>query len=217
MSTKEKVILDLCGGTGSWSKPYEQAGYTVHLITLPAYDILKTTWDSSDIWFMPKCGQHVLIVPIADVYGILAAPPCTMFSFARTRAKLPRDTATAMEVVKRCLEIIWLCKSQGVLKWWALENPTGYLRQFLGIPLFSFRQWEYGGRFEKPTDIWGYFERPRKTHRNRHLFMSTAQQKSWTHPTIPESLSHLKITEARAAMRAITPIGFAKAFRKANP
>lgn len=24
-----KIILDLCGGTGSWSKPYRDAGYDV--------------------------------------------------------------------------------------------------------------------------------------------------------------------------------------------
>ena len=31
----EKIILDLCGGTGAWSKPYREAGYDVRLITLP--------------------------------------------------------------------------------------------------------------------------------------------------------------------------------------
>lgn len=30
-----KIILDLCGGTGSWSKPYRDAGYDVRVITLP--------------------------------------------------------------------------------------------------------------------------------------------------------------------------------------
>jgi len=36
-----KIILDLCGGTGAWSKPYKEAGYDVRLITLPDYDILN--------------------------------------------------------------------------------------------------------------------------------------------------------------------------------
>ena len=26
---EKKIILDLCGGTGSWSKPYKDAGYDV--------------------------------------------------------------------------------------------------------------------------------------------------------------------------------------------
>ncbi len=28
-----RIILDLCGGTGAWSKPYADAGYNVHVIT----------------------------------------------------------------------------------------------------------------------------------------------------------------------------------------
>ena len=26
------VILDLCGGTGSWSRPYRDAGYDVRIV-----------------------------------------------------------------------------------------------------------------------------------------------------------------------------------------
>lgn len=37
-----KLILDLCGGTGSWSKPYRDAGYDVRVITLPHYDLFET-------------------------------------------------------------------------------------------------------------------------------------------------------------------------------
>lgn len=36
---KDKIILDLCGGTGLWSKPYKEAGYDVRLITLPENDV----------------------------------------------------------------------------------------------------------------------------------------------------------------------------------
>ena len=68
-----KIILDLCGGTGSWSAPYKEAGYDVRNITLPEYDVLTYK------------------LPEEQIYAILAAPPCTMFSLARTRAKKPRD------------------------------------------------------------------------------------------------------------------------------
>ena len=34
-----KIILDLCGGTGSWSKPYKENGYDVRVITLPEHDV----------------------------------------------------------------------------------------------------------------------------------------------------------------------------------
>lgn len=42
MLNSHKIILDLCGGTGSWSKPYKDAGYTVKVCTLPHYDV--THW-----------------------------------------------------------------------------------------------------------------------------------------------------------------------------
>ena len=35
----KKIVLDLCGGTGSWSKPYKEAGYDIRLITLPKQDV----------------------------------------------------------------------------------------------------------------------------------------------------------------------------------
>ena len=90
MKNSEKIILDLCGGTGSWAKPYKDAGYDVRTITLPDGDV--RTYN-----------------PPENVYGILAAPPCTMFSWARTNAKKPRDLKEGMECVRACLDIIWSC------------------------------------------------------------------------------------------------------------
>ena len=46
----ERIILDLCGGTGSWSKPYKDAGYDVRLITLPDYDVLTYAPPRKRIW-----------------------------------------------------------------------------------------------------------------------------------------------------------------------
>ena len=86
----KKIILDLCGGTGNWSFPYKKEDYDVRIITLPYRNIFD---------FQPP----------TNVYGILAAPPCTQFSNARTNAKNPRDLKGGMEVVKRCLEIIHEC------------------------------------------------------------------------------------------------------------
>lgn len=34
-----KIILDLCGGSGSWSRYYAQNGYDVRIITLPEFDV----------------------------------------------------------------------------------------------------------------------------------------------------------------------------------
>ena len=66
ISNSDKVILDLCGGTGSWSKPYREVGYDVRLITLPDHDVR-------------------LYQPPDNVYGILAAPPCTHLAVSGAR------------------------------------------------------------------------------------------------------------------------------------
>ena len=95
----EKIILDLCGGTGSWSKPYSERGYTVHIITLPKYDIYQSDCMGGFIYFRDADGG-VLKIPANEVYGILAAPTCTMFSLARSTAKTPRDLEEGMRLVK---------------------------------------------------------------------------------------------------------------------
>jgi site-specific DNA-cytosine methylase len=117
---EHKIILDLCGGTGSWSKPYKDNGYDVRLITLP----------DNDVRFYE---------PPENVYGILAAPPCDQFSFAKTTGK-PRDLKSAYEIVSSCLNIIAKCQykldspyaKKTTLQFWALENPKGLLRRFFG-------------------------------------------------------------------------------------
>jgi len=227
-----KIILDLCGGTGSWSKPYKEAGYDVRLITLPEYDVR-------------------LYQPPENVYGILAAPPCTMFSLARTRAKGPRNLKEGMECVRACLDIIWKCmeikqetkKKTLPLKFWALENPYyGFLKNFLGKPAFIFDPWEFGDGYQKKTALWGHFNEPKKnpipmTEKMKKL----AKTNSYLHtmkpstnrgkpPSIwnkkdlvkfdmlksknihPEKFGQLK----REDRRAITPQGFAEAFFDSN-
>ena len=210
METKDnskKIILDLCGGTGSWSKPYRDNGYDVRLITLPEHDV-----------FTYK--------PPPNVYGILAAPTCTHFSFARTRAKTPRDLQNAMKLIRRCLDIIWQCQFKlekptaykTTLKFWALENPRGFLRYFLGNPALEFQPWEYGDGYTKMTHIWGYFNPPKKSiarNDNAKLLNMADLDKMNALPDgfIYDKGCGLTINQVR---RSVTPSGFANAFYRAN-
>ena len=182
MQNNKKIILDLCGGTGAWGKPYKDAGYDVRLITLPDHDV--------QTYKPPK-----------DIYGILAAPPCTMFSLARTNAPTPRDFKGAMEIVSACLNIIWKCHP----KFWALENPRGYLPQFLGKPAYRFEGWWFGDAQIKSTYLWGYFNDP-KTTQVKVTFDIRKKAKE----------ASRKFTNKTKKQRAITPSGFAEAFFLAN-
>lgn len=194
-----KIILDLCGGTGSWSRPYKEAGYDVRLITLPDNDVLTYK------------------LPIEPVYGILAAPPCTMFSLARTTPKTPRDFVGGMKVVNACLNLIWQARYRNRLAFWALENPSGYLRQFLGKPPYTFSPEMFGDRYSKHTDLWGYYNKPKEhpiklTGKERQHLQKNIRQL----PQLPKGYYKTFMGRKDAQARAITPRGFADAFFKAN-
>jgi hypothetical protein len=230
-----KVILDLCGGTGSWSKPYKDAGFDVRIITLPDYDV--RTWGivGDDLIFQGLSGIVNNRVQLSDIYGVLAAPPCTMFSDARTNAKKPRDLEAGMEVVSACLEIIYTLQcaiksdqqKYPPLKFWALENPWyGRLKWFLGNPIFTFNPWEFGDAYKKKTAIWGYFNEPIKTVTDITKVMTKEQIKK--HKTNSQTLPKFDYMKSkdihpetfgkfdRRTRRSITPTGFAKAFYQAN-
>jgi len=193
MGNAHKKILSLCSGTGAWEKPYFENGYDVYSITLPENDVR-------------------IYVPPENVYGILAAPVCTMFSLARTRAKTPRDFRQGMELVIACLNIIWNCRYDNKLKFWCMENPMGYLRQFMGKPIFTFDPCDFGENYTKKTDLWGYFNIPKKK-----PYILTLEEKylcSQNSRKLP-NISGIKGSRQKAR-RAITPPGFAQAFFDSN-
>jgi hypothetical protein len=176
------LILDLCGGTGSWSKPYRDAGYCVEIV-----DRLG--------------GRDArLLQRMRGVWGVLAAPVCTDFSYARNRYEpTEAEYLEALSLVDACIRIAWVQMQNGA-KWWALENPRNKLRRYLGPARLEFYQWEYGDPGHKPTCIWGDFVPPMK------------QPKPRTKPSTFKS----KYENARPE-DAITPPNFARAFYEANP
>ena len=185
MENKGKIILDLCGGTGSWAKPYLEAGYDVKVITLPDYDVR-------------------LYNPTKKIYGILAAPPCTVFSLAGNWVRRSdEEMLEAMSVVDACLRIIYKSKP----KFWVMENPSGKLKNWIGEPKMRFDPWMYGDGTFKKTALWGEFNFP----------IQTVFEK-------PERLQYSKTPIGRLGgksaktkeLRSITPQGFARAFFLAN-
>lgn len=198
---ENKTILHLCADIGSDSQFYRDAGYNVICV-----------------------GKAIGVEnyhPPKDVYGIIANPPCTMFSIARTKTKIPRDLRKGMEAVEHCLRIIRECiynqyedgSRTMPIKFWAIENPaTGFLRWFLGQPRFEYCQSEYGQNFTKRTALWGQFNLPARP------FMV---------PTINQSAKTLGGNQFKefgwrfsksgdGGGKAECPLLFAKAFFEAN-
>jgi len=136
------VILDLCGGTGAWSKPYKDAGYYVVIID--------------------KEEDVRLFRPPRYVHGILAAPPCTHLAGSGARWWKEKGKGALIEslsVVDACMRIILLAEPA----WWCLENPVGRLTDYLGTPRMYFHPYEYGDPYTKKTCLWGDFNEPTKT------------------------------------------------------
>ena len=193
----KKIILHLCANIGSDSKPYFEAGYDVRCI-----------------------GEKIGIEnyhPPEYVYGIIANPPCTQFSFAKTTGK-PRNLKKGLFLVKECQRIIWESQEllngpyskQTTLKFWMLENPKGLLQKFLVRPFFEYSPWEFGDNYKKITQIWGYFNLPVKKPINPQGLIKFDQLKT--------KQIHYKGNEhlTRQERRSICSPGFAQAFYEAN-
>lgn len=185
------LILDLCGGTGSWSKPYQEAGYEVLIVDPQEW--VGGEGATGDV----RLFKHLH----RPVHGILAAPPCTDFAGSGARwwaDKGPEALTNALAVADACVRIITMHRPT----WWALENPVGRLRQFYGDPTLIFNPCDYGDPYTKKTLLWGQFTPPIKT-----PVEPTEGSKTWLLPPGPQ----------RARLRSMTPPGFAKAFFTANP
>src|SRR5689334_18789953 len=124
-------VLSLCDYSGAWSKPYRDAGYEVVQVDL-------------------KLGLDVrLLEHPGHVHGVLAAPPCTAFAGSGAQYWADKDadgrTLEGLALVDACLRIVATCRPQ----WWALENPVGRLRRWLGPPRLAFDPCDYGDPYTK--------------------------------------------------------------------
>lgn len=186
----KKLIVSLCDESGNWPKWYS--------LNSEEYEVvLVDQRNGNDVLFWE---------PDRQPYGVLAAPPCTMFSNAGARwERSEEDMGRACDIVRACLRI---CKSAE--SFWCLENPRGTLNRYVpevGPLQMEFQPYEYAGWLEeseqvtnaytKRTGLWGNF--------------------SWPTPKIvyPTKGALHNITRS-AHLRSKTPLGFARAFYENN-
>jgi hypothetical protein len=177
------LILSLCDFTGEWSRPYRDAGYRVEQVDI-------------------KHGRDVRLLKYAGpVRGVLAAPPCDHFAGSGARWWKDKGEAALIEgltVVDACLRIIAVHNPV----WWALENPAGRLKHYIGPWAMTFQPNDYGDPYTKRTCLWGRFNPPIK-----RPVEATEGSRMHRLPPSPD----------RKALRSVTPAGFARAFFEANP
>ena len=187
------MILDLCGGTGSWSKPYRDAGYKV--IIVDPQEWLPNDPGTGDVRLFEHLGKR------RRVWGVLCAPPCTDLSSSGARWWAEKGEAallSALSVADACTRIVLLHRPQ----WWALENPVGRLTRYYGPPTYRFNPCDHGDPYTKKTLLWGEFNIPKRTP---------------VKPTEGSKMHLMSPSPERARLRSATPPGFAQAFFKANP
>ena len=183
---KNKIILDLCGGTGAWSKPYAEAGYDVRNITLPEWDLLEEKTIKYCISLNP--------------YGILFAVECTPWCAAAARWWKTRTSDEIYYYSRLLVKGLRIIMETNPV-FWVIENPIGKMRGFLGNPNYKFDPCDFGDDYTKKTYLWGNFNKPKK---NPVI------------PTRTNFIWHMSPGPERKIRRAITPPGFAQAFFEAN-
>lgn len=194
----QRTILSLCDYTGNWSEPYRLSGYKVIQIDI-------------------KLGQDVRLVKYpGQVHGIIAQPPCTHFAGSGARWWAEKGEKALLEglaLVDACTRFVAVCKP----KWWVLENPVGRLKHYLGPAKFTFDPYEYAGFADAPDDeaytkktcLWGEFTPPLP------IFVGCTPVA--VEPVLGSKMHKLPPSPERAALRSVTPQGFARAFFQANP
>lgn len=182
------IILSLCDFSGAWCQPYRDAGYQVVQVDI-------------------KRGDDVRLFQYpGPVRGIIAAPPCTAFAGSGAQYWPAKDasgeTLEGIALVDACLRLVAVCRPA----WWALENPVGRLRRWLGPPTLSFNPCDYGDPYTKRTLLWGNFTPPAL---NPVYPVRVSSQGSWVQKLGGKS-------ERTKTLRSVTPPGFARAFFEAN-
>ncbi len=228
----KKTILSLFDYSGSWSKPYRDAGYEVIQLDLKLGD---------DIFeVMQEISYIIADDPEASVYGILAAPPCTDFASSGAAWFRGKETKQADYLNHKTLEfdntvehsIGMVLATIAIIEWlkpefYAIENPVGRIRSLvpeLGEPWF-FQPYWYGDAYSKKTAIYGKFNKPLKSN-NIGLFSNGNSIGCEVNPKWKISKSGKRFspmhwytggnTAKTKEIRSITPPGFAKAFFEAN-
>lgn len=203
-----KTILSLCDFSGTWSDPYREH-----------YNVIQI-----DPKLNMTAQQFLSELPTLEVHGILMAPPCTDFTNAGSRYWPDKDadgtTQQSIEIVKACLAI----KDHYKPKFWALENPVGRLQKLipeLGKYKLLFHPCHYAGwaddeeadSYTKRTCLWGDFNPELEQDYRPPIYIYSPLG------TRSSKITHMRggNNEATKAFRSNTPIGFARAFRSANP
>lgn len=141
MENWHKTILSLYDHSGVFANQYRKAGYNVVQVDL--------LFNNKDVRLLNKLN--------AEVYGIIAMPPCTKFSKAGSWViRSDAEMLEALSMVDCVFRFIYLYNPV----FWVIENPPGKLTTYLGQPLRRVRYQDCGADLRKDACLWGKFNFP---------------------------------------------------------
>lgn len=197
------TVVSLCDRTGVGVRPWAEAGWDCWCVDVQhsirrereervGAGVIHFVWGDARSW-CPPCRPAFL----------MAWPPCTDVAVSGARdfkAKGLRKLTDALDLFNAC---------QQAAAWagvpYFIENPVGVLSSHVRKPDFVFQPWQYGDGYTKATCLWtgGGFVMPAPTVTEKP---ADVEQTIWRMPPSPE----------RADLRAVTPMGFARAVYAAN-
>lgn len=155
IENSQRVVLSLFDLTGSWSRPWEEAGYQVYRFDIQDDPTVGDVNNFSSEFFSDWFGDF----EGADIYAVLAACPCTDFAVSGARHFAAKDndgrTVASVKLVHQTLATIEHFRPAV----WAIENPVGRIEKLGGLPPWrlSFNPNHLGDPYTKKTLLWGRF------------------------------------------------------------
>lgn len=214
------LIISLFDYSGSWSSPWVEAGYEVIMLDIKHQpELFQSNSNVTKIGCDIRDWNYKEID--SNVYGVIAAVPCTSYSIACSSIWNVKDrdgrTDISNSITNRTLEII----NHFDPAFWAIENPASSRIErcipFLkGKRLLTFQPYHYGDPYTKKTSLWGDFNSSLKKTEVEVKFKNSGNSSGGGSMAIDFFNRSRGIKGKYNETRSITPPGFAKAFFEAN-
>jgi hypothetical protein len=224
-----RIILSLFDTTGTWANPYALAGYDVRVIDIKnGVDVQDFSAQYLEELFDSFGGK--------EVYGILAACPCTTFSGSGARWHKDRHDNTDPVESRKIIEELWGTKAAEAKNddgSWMYASANDYGNELVAqtmrtLEYYRPKFWALEnpvGRIESSAKLPGKWRTGFQPHNmgdpytKRTLLWGEFNEDLPTanvEPTEGSKMHLMPPGEGRAEARAETPVGFSYAFFMAN-
>ena len=193
------MVVSLCDRTGNAVRPWAESGFECWCVDIQ-HSIRRERIEGNIhyVW-----GDVRSWVPPCRVDFLMAFPPCTHVAVSGARdfkAKGLRMLTDALDIFNACMFAAGWSGTP-----YLIENPVGVLSSHIRKPDYIFQPWQYGDNYSKATCLWtgNGFVMPPPTTVEKPV---DCEQSIW----------RMSPSDDRADLRAVTPMGFARAVFESN-